>query len=67
MSTSWLKNSVFYEIYPQSFCDSNSDGIGDLRGIVTKLDYIKNLGEDFNNGQAEICPSKPRFGFFLSP
>ena len=44
MSTSWLKNSVFYEIYPQSFCDSNSDGIGDLRGIVTKLDYIKNLG-----------------------
>ena len=44
MSTSWLKNAVFYQIYPQSFCDSNSDGIGDLRGIVTKLDYIKNLG-----------------------
>ena len=44
MSTSWLKNSVFYEIYPQSFYDSNSDGIGDLRGITIKLDYIKNLG-----------------------
>lgn len=44
MSTDWLKNSVFYEIYPQSFCDSNSDGIGDLRGITIKLDYIKNLG-----------------------
>ena len=44
MSTSWLKNSVFYEIYPQSFYDSNSDGIGDLRGITVKLDYIKNLG-----------------------
>ncbi|WP_407383621.1 alpha-amylase family glycosyl hydrolase [Ruminococcus sp.] len=44
MSTSWLKNSVFYEIYPQSFCDSNSDGIGDLHGIVTKLDYIRDLG-----------------------
>lgn len=42
--TEWLKNSVFYEIYPQSFCDSNSDGIGDLRGITIKLDYIKNLG-----------------------
>lgn len=44
MSTSWLKNSVFYEIYPQSFYDTNSDGIGDLRGITVKLDYIKNLG-----------------------
>ena len=44
MSTDWLKNSVFYEIYPQSFYDSNSDGIGDLQGITIKLDYIKNLG-----------------------
>ena len=42
----WLKNSVFYQIYPQSFCDSNSDGIGDLQGITIKLDYIKNLGCD---------------------
>lgn len=44
MSTDWLKNSIFYQIYPQSFCDSNSDGIGDLRGVTTKLDYIKSLG-----------------------
>ncbi len=44
MSTDWLKNSVFYEVYPQSFYDSNSDGIGDLRGIALKLDYIKALG-----------------------
>ena len=44
MSTDWLKNSVFYQIYPQSFCDSNSDGIGDLQGITFKLDYIKDLG-----------------------
>ena len=44
MSTAWLKNAVFYEIYPQSFCDTNSDGIGDLKGITVKLDYIKNLG-----------------------
>ncbi len=42
--TDWLKNSVFYQIYPQSFFDSNSDGIGDLHGITVKLDYIKDLG-----------------------
>ncbi len=40
----WLKNSVFYEVYPQSFCDSNADGIGDLVGLTGKLDYIKSLG-----------------------
>lgn len=40
----WLDNAVFYEIYPQSFCDSNGDGIGDINGIISKLDYIKELG-----------------------
>jgi maltose alpha-D-glucosyltransferase/alpha-amylase len=40
----WLKNAVFYEIYPQSFYDSNADGIGDLKGIIAKLDYIQELG-----------------------
>ncbi|HIT77686.1 MAG TPA: DUF3459 domain-containing protein [Candidatus Limihabitans stercoravium] len=40
----WLKNAVFYEIYPQSFYDSNDDGIGDINGITQKLDYIKGLG-----------------------
>ncbi len=40
----WLDNAVFYEIYPQSFCDSNADGIGDFNGIISKLDYIKELG-----------------------
>lgn len=40
----WLDNAVFYEIYPQSFCDSNGDGIGDFNGIISKLDYIKGLG-----------------------
>jgi maltose alpha-D-glucosyltransferase/alpha-amylase len=40
----WLKNAVFYEIYPQSFYDSNADGIGDLKGIIAKLDYIRELG-----------------------
>lgn len=40
----WLENAVFYEIYPQSFCDSNGDGIGDIQGIISKLSYIKDLG-----------------------
>lgn len=42
----WLKNAVFYEIYPISFFDSNGDGKGDLRGIALKADYIKGLGVD---------------------
>lgn len=40
----WWQNAVFYEIYPRSFADSNNDGIGDLRGITSKLDYLKDLG-----------------------
>jgi len=40
----WLDNAIFYQIYPQSFCDSNGDGIGDFQGIISKLDYIKDLG-----------------------
>lgn len=40
----WLNDAVFYNIYPQSFMDSNGDGIGDLQGIIDKLDYIKNTG-----------------------
>ena len=40
----WLKDAVFYEIYPQSFKDSNGDGIGDFRGIISALGYIKSLG-----------------------
>ncbi|MEI7988726.1 MAG: alpha-amylase family glycosyl hydrolase [Chloroflexota bacterium] len=40
----WLKKAVFYQIYPQSFCDSNADGIGDIPGIISKLDYIKEIG-----------------------
>ena len=44
MAANWLKNAVFYEIYPQSFYDSNGDGIGDIQGIIEKLDYVKSLG-----------------------
>lgn len=42
----WWKEAVFYQIYPRSFKDSNGDGIGDIRGIIEKLDYLKELGVD---------------------
>ena len=42
----WWQSAVFYQIYPRSFADGNGDGIGDLKGIIQKLDYLKNLGID---------------------
>jgi alpha-glucosidase len=42
----WWQHAVFYEIYPRSFADSNNDGVGDLKGIASKLDYLKDLGVD---------------------
>ena len=42
----WWQKAVFYQIYPRSFADSNGDGIGDFRGMIDRLDYIKNLGVD---------------------
>ena len=42
----WWQHAVFYEIYPRSFADSNNDGVGDLKGITSKLDYLKDLGID---------------------
>ena len=44
MTKAWWKESVIYQIYPRSFCDSNADGVGDLPGITSKLEYIKELG-----------------------
>jgi len=44
MKQKWWKEAVVYQIYPRSFKDSNEDGIGDLQGIIQKLDYLKNLG-----------------------
>jgi oligo-1,6-glucosidase len=46
MEKKWWMESVVYQIYPRSFCDSNGDGIGDIQGIISKLDYIKELGID---------------------
>lgn len=48
----WWKEAVAYQIYPRSFMDSNGDGIGDIQGIITKLDYLKGLGIDV----IWICP-----------
>lgn len=77
MSTpAWLKNAVFYEVYPQSFYDSNNDGIGDLPGIIAKLDYIKSLGataiwinpcfespfQDAGYDVSDYCRIAPRYG-----
>ncbi|MBQ4251554.1 MAG: alpha-glucosidase [Erysipelotrichaceae bacterium] len=44
MKTEWFKNAVVYQVYPFSFLDSNNDGWGDIEGIISKLDYIKDLG-----------------------
>lgn len=43
---SWWKSAIVYQIYPSSFFDANDDGIGDLNGILAKLDYLKDLGVD---------------------
>ncbi|MEF2969131.1 alpha-glucosidase [Paenibacillus sp. M1] len=52
MEKKWWKESVVYQIYPRSFMDSNGDGVGDLRGIISKLDYLKTLGVDV----VWLCP-----------
>ena len=57
MERKWWKEAVFYQIYPRSFCDSNGDGIGDLRGITKKLPYLKEIGVT----AIWVCP------FFRSP
>lgn len=53
MNKAWWKEAVVYQIYPRSFMDSNGDGIGDLQGIVSKLDYLKEFGIDV----IWICPT----------
>jgi alpha-glucosidase len=57
MKKTWWKEATAYQIYPRSFMDSNGDGIGDLQGIISKLDYLKDLGIDV----IWVCP------FYKSP
>lgn len=52
MKKVWWKEAIAYQIYPRSFMDSNGDGIGDLRGVISKLDYLRDLGIDV----IWICP-----------
>lgn len=72
----WLEDAVFYQIYPQSFYDSNGDGIGDIPGIIEKLDHLSELGvnavwlnpcfvspfEDAGYDVADYCKVAPRYG-----
>ncbi|HIB3576518.1 TPA: alpha-amylase family glycosyl hydrolase, partial [Enterococcus faecium] len=44
MKNKWCKSAVIYQIYPRSFQDTNGDGIGDIPGILSRLDYLENLG-----------------------
>lgn len=76
MADPWWKTGVVYQIYPRSFCDANGDGMGDLKGIESKLDYLRDLGVDaiwmspcFTSPQkdmgydvADYCDIDPLFG-----
>ena len=52
------QNKIFYQIYPRSFKDSNGDGVGDIKGIISKVDYIKTLGIDFIWLITSLCIAK---------
>ena len=60
MKRTWWHDKVAYQIYPKSFYDTNDDGIGDIRGIIEKLDYLKMLGIDL--GIADLSVSVRRSG-----
>jgi hypothetical protein len=57
----WWRGAVIYEIYPRSFSDSNADGIGDLQGIIDRLDYVAGLGVDANLDCAILQIADGRF------
>ena len=75
-TATWLDDAVFYEIYPQSFRDTNADGVGDLQGIISKLDYVAYLGcnaiwlnpcfvspfRDAGYDVSDYCHVAPRYG-----
>ena len=57
MKKRWWHDKVAYQIYPKSFNDSNGDGIGDLRGVIEKLDYLKELGMGRVRSKIQRCIS----------
>ena len=75
-SLPWWKSGILYQIYPRSFADSNSDGIGDLNGIRSRLDYLADLGVnglwlspifpspdvDFGYDVSDFCSIDPKYG-----
>lgn len=62
----WLETAVFYEIYPQTFYDSNGDGIGDLPGIIQKLDYLVSMGDSLAGRFRRCLPACVKFRSGLS-
>ena len=63
---SWHPTTTIYQIYPRSFYDSNSDGIGDIQGIIQKLDYIHDLGFETIWISPFYCSPQEDFGYDIS-
>ena len=55
----WWKDKIIYQIWPKSFNDSNGDGIGDIQGIVERLDYLKELGDELEQRLRRITKQSP--------
>ncbi len=66
MKNNWYKDSVFYQIYPRSFCDSNGDGIGDINGIISKVDYLELLGIDAVWFSPLYCSQNKDYGYDIT-
>src|SRR5512147_2083398 len=65
-SLPWFHTTSIYQIYPRSFYDSNGDGIGDLQGILQKLDYIRELGFETLWISPFFCSPQANFGYDIS-
>lgn len=66
MQKNWYKEMAVYQIWPRSFCDGNGDGIGDLEGVLSKLDYLKELGIDCIWFSPLYCSPNADFGYDIS-
>ena len=62
----WWQTTTIYQIYPRSFADSNNNGIGDLRGIISKLDYIQDLGFETIWFSPFFCSPQQDYGYDIS-